>query len=147
MTHQQNVLQFPVTIAQGFHPFSSQTWKVSPTAPMVLQGTPCGRVGHRRSFFQHPHLILRMGVFSSHKKKIKIISLTLDTHTHTLLCHDEAAKSRISENLTPYKVEMHHQLPLYLVVQISEKYFLPDRHIISNKIPKQLVMGRFLRNC
>ncbi len=37
--------RFLVTIAEGSHPIPSRTRKLSPPAPMVLQGTLCGRVG------------------------------------------------------------------------------------------------------
>ena len=38
--------------AAGTHPVPSRTRSLSPPAPMVLQGKPCGRVGHcHRSLF------------------------------------------------------------------------------------------------
>src|ERR1700684_2753 len=37
--------KFPAAIAEGSHPFPSRTRKLSPPAPMVLHGKPCGRVG------------------------------------------------------------------------------------------------------
>ena len=36
---------FLAAIAEGSHPIPSRTRKLSPPAPMVLQGRPCGRVG------------------------------------------------------------------------------------------------------
>jgi hypothetical protein len=36
-------------IALGKHPVPSRTRKLSPSAPMVLHGRPCGRVGRRRT--------------------------------------------------------------------------------------------------
>ncbi len=42
---------FSVVIAVGSHPISSRTRKLSPPAPMVLHGFPCGRVGRRRICF------------------------------------------------------------------------------------------------
>lgn len=46
---QQNSKTFleRVTIAAGIHLFPFRTEKLSPPAPMVLQGRPCGRVGRR----------------------------------------------------------------------------------------------------
>ena len=41
--------RFPVAIAAGSHPFPSRTRKLSPPAPMVLEGRPSGRVGRRRN--------------------------------------------------------------------------------------------------
>ena len=41
---------FPVIIGEGSHPFPFRTRKLSPPPPMVLQGKPCGRVGHCRDF-------------------------------------------------------------------------------------------------
>ena len=38
-----------VVMAKGKHPVPSRTRKLSPPAPMVLHGRPCGRVGHRRT--------------------------------------------------------------------------------------------------
>src|ERR1700754_3044984 len=38
-----------VAIAVGKHPVPSRTRKLSPPAPMVLHGRPCGRVGRRRT--------------------------------------------------------------------------------------------------
>ncbi len=40
-----------VTIAAGIHLFPFRTEKLSPPAPMVLQGRLCGRVGRRPFFF------------------------------------------------------------------------------------------------
>ena len=39
---------FPVTLAEGSHPFPSRTRQLSPPAPMVLHWQRCGRVGRRR---------------------------------------------------------------------------------------------------
>ncbi len=47
----ETFLEFPVTIAWGSHPIPFRTRKLSPTAPMVLQGKPCGRVGRCRIVF------------------------------------------------------------------------------------------------
>ena len=38
-----------VVIAPGKRPATFRTWKLSPAAPMVLQPTGCGRVGHRHN--------------------------------------------------------------------------------------------------
>src|SRR5690349_25158748 len=44
-----------VVIALGKRPVTIRTRKLSLTAPMVLQGGPCGRVGHRRTnFIENP---------------------------------------------------------------------------------------------
>src|SRR5665647_895135 len=40
--------RFSAVIAEGSHLFPFRTEKLSPPAPMVLQGQPCGRVGRRR---------------------------------------------------------------------------------------------------
>ena len=40
--------KFSAVIAEGSHLFPFRTEKLSPPAPMVLQGRPCGRVGRRR---------------------------------------------------------------------------------------------------
>jgi hypothetical protein len=37
-----------VTIAEGSHPFPSRTRSLSPPAPTILQGQPCGTIGRRR---------------------------------------------------------------------------------------------------
>src|SRR6478735_11537611 len=39
-------------IARGKRPVPFRTRKLSLSAPMVLQGGPCGRVGHRRTSFE-----------------------------------------------------------------------------------------------
>src|SRR4051794_832215 len=39
-------------IAWGKRPVPFRTRKLRPTAPMVLHSGGCGRVGHRRTFFQ-----------------------------------------------------------------------------------------------
>jgi hypothetical protein len=44
-------LKFSVAIAKRRHPFPSRTRKLSSSAPMVLHGRLCGRVGRRRNFF------------------------------------------------------------------------------------------------
>jgi hypothetical protein len=44
------LVSFPVVTAEGPHPISFRTRKLSPPAPMVLHGYPCGRVGHCRNF-------------------------------------------------------------------------------------------------
>ena len=41
-------------MAKGKHPVPFRTRKLSSSAPMVLQGRPCGRVGHRRTYFRAP---------------------------------------------------------------------------------------------
>ena len=41
---------FLVVMAEGPYPIPSRTRKSSPPAPMVLQGPPCGRVGHRQIY-------------------------------------------------------------------------------------------------
>ena len=41
-----------VVIAPGIRPATFRTWKLSPAAPMVLQPTGCGRVGHRHNTLQ-----------------------------------------------------------------------------------------------
>ena len=41
-----------VVIAPGKRPATFRTWKLSPAAPMVLQPTGCGRVGHRHNTTQ-----------------------------------------------------------------------------------------------
>jgi hypothetical protein len=38
-----------VTIAEGKHPFPSRTRSLSPPAPTILQGQPCGTIGRCRS--------------------------------------------------------------------------------------------------
>ena len=42
--------RFLATIAEGPHPIPSRTRKLSPPAPMVLQGGLCGRVGRRQIY-------------------------------------------------------------------------------------------------
>ena len=42
-------------IARGKRPVSFRTRKLRLSAPMVLQGGPCGRVGHRRTYFRNGH--------------------------------------------------------------------------------------------
>ena len=44
--------RFSVALAEGVHLFPFRTEKLSPPAPMVLQGKPCGRVGRRRIIWQ-----------------------------------------------------------------------------------------------
>jgi hypothetical protein len=44
---------FSAVIAEGSHLFPFRTEKLSPPAPMVLQGQPCGRVGRRRISMTH----------------------------------------------------------------------------------------------
>jgi hypothetical protein len=39
----------PATRAKGPHPFPFRTRQLSPSAPMVLHGGLCGRVGRRRA--------------------------------------------------------------------------------------------------
>src|SRR5438067_10105080 len=48
------VYDFPVVLPEGPHPIPSRTRKLSPPGPMVLHGSPCGRVGRRRSLFPAP---------------------------------------------------------------------------------------------
>ena len=48
-------LLIPVAIAEGQHLFPFRTEQLSPPAPMVLLGTPGGRVGRCRIFLEaHP---------------------------------------------------------------------------------------------
>ena len=44
--------RFPAVLAEGPHPFPFRTRKLSPPAPMILHGKPCGNVGHRRNINQ-----------------------------------------------------------------------------------------------
>ena len=50
-TDWKNKTVFPVVLARGKHPFPFRTRPLSPSAPMVLHGGPCGRVGRRRELF------------------------------------------------------------------------------------------------
>ena len=57
---------FLVVMAEGPYPIPSRTRKSSPPAPMVLQGPPCGRVGHRQIYGADtgrcpPHTFLTAG--------------------------------------------------------------------------------------
>jgi hypothetical protein len=45
----QDVARVSAAIASGKRPDTFRTRKLRLTAPMVLQGGPCGRVGHRRT--------------------------------------------------------------------------------------------------
>jgi hypothetical protein len=45
---------FSVAIAEGSHLFPSRTEKLSSPAPMVLPGTPGGRVGRHRNKLHEP---------------------------------------------------------------------------------------------
>ena len=45
---------FSVAIAKRSHPFPSRTRKLSSSAPMVLHGRLCGRVGRRRKSLESP---------------------------------------------------------------------------------------------
>ena len=54
---------FQVTMAAGNHLFPSRTEKLSPPAPMVLQGRPCGRVGRRLVLFTEAPLVGAFVVF------------------------------------------------------------------------------------
>ena len=48
---------FPVAIAEGRHLFPFRTEQLSPPAPMVLPGSPGGRVGRCRDLFRKALLI------------------------------------------------------------------------------------------
>jgi hypothetical protein len=59
------VQQFPVAIAAKSHPFPSRTRKLSSPAPMVLGGSPPGRVGRRRNNrTKAPHRVIWCGAFA-----------------------------------------------------------------------------------
>src|SRR5689334_23816266 len=53
-----------VVIALGKRPVTFRTRKLSLSAPMVLQGGPCGRVGRRRTPFRKSPVPLWHGAFS-----------------------------------------------------------------------------------
>ena len=55
--------EFSVAIARGSHPFPFRTRKLSLSAPMVLHGWLCGRVGRRRILFYKALSVIRMGPF------------------------------------------------------------------------------------
>ena len=59
----EETLSFPVVIAEGKHLFPFRTEPLSPLAPMVLLGSPSGRVGRCR-IFQKP-IPLGVGFFVS----------------------------------------------------------------------------------
>ena len=61
------VPDFSVAIARRSHPFPFRTRKLSSSAPMVLHGRLCGRVGRCRSFFieQKPLTACGKGFFAS----------------------------------------------------------------------------------
>ena len=46
--------RFSVAIAKRLHPFPFRTRKLSSSAPMVLHGRLCGRVGRRRILLRNP---------------------------------------------------------------------------------------------
>ena len=53
---------FVVVLARGKHPFPFRTRQLSLSAPMILQGQPCGKVGRRHILFSsEPYLGLWPG--------------------------------------------------------------------------------------
>src|SRR5690606_16311445 len=52
-THTTRERVCSVTTAEGVHPAPFRTRKLSPPAPLVLHGEPCGRVGHRGTTLHH----------------------------------------------------------------------------------------------
>src|SRR6478752_3182208 len=57
-----------VVIALGKRPVTFRTRKLSLSAPMVLQGGPCGRVGRRRTpFTGKPRVLVDTGLFCVHE--------------------------------------------------------------------------------
>ena len=71
-----------VVIAPGKRPATFRTWKLSPAAPMVLQPTGCGRVGHRHNTLQasgqEPN-----GSWPLRYPTQQNLALTTDTHKTT----------------------------------------------------------------
>ena len=59
----KNFVSFPVARAEGTHPIPFRTRKLSPPAPMVLHGSLCGRVGHRRGLISEDPILMD-GVFT-----------------------------------------------------------------------------------
>jgi hypothetical protein len=67
--------EFPVTLAEGSHPFPSRTRKLSPPAPMVLRWQRRGRVGRRRIKNQKPRK--NLGAFLSSEQFLIRLHLPL----------------------------------------------------------------------
>src|ERR1700712_2202486 len=55
--------RFLVAIPEGTHPIPSRTRSLRPPGPMVLHGTPCGRVGRCQDFFSKPVEVILDGLF------------------------------------------------------------------------------------
>ena len=56
-------IKFSVVLAKGSHPFPFRTRKLSLSAPMVLHGRLCGRVGRRRIRFWNAFILNGWGHF------------------------------------------------------------------------------------
>ena len=57
---------FSAATAKRQHPFPSRTRKLSSSAPMVLHGKLCGRVGRRRIFLTRNQILIPGFYFRSH---------------------------------------------------------------------------------
>ena len=67
-------LDISVAIAKRSHPFPFRTRKLSSSAPMVLHGRLCGRVGRRRLFYAKPQSEMTGAFFvlSGHKRGLPL---------------------------------------------------------------------------
>ena len=52
----KTLTDFVVVLARGKHPFPFRTRQLSLSAPMILQGQPCGKVGRRHISFEKASL-------------------------------------------------------------------------------------------
>ena len=76
------LLIFTAVIAKRIHPFPFRTRKLSSSAPMVLHGRLCGRVGHRRFLYKSPFELCSMGLFVFCPRKFLLVSFKLHYGEH-----------------------------------------------------------------
>src|ERR1700760_1273695 len=57
-----NIHSVSAAIARGKRPVTFRTRKLRLSAPMVLQGGPCGRVGHRRTSSKDEAILVQDGL-------------------------------------------------------------------------------------
>jgi len=97
------ISRLPVVMAEGTHPATFRTRKLSPPAPMVLQGRPCGRVGRRGIIFGRgrpsgrPLLVVRpLAVLDVHGPDSRDVR-----HRHSLACATTTTHSPSNRSAEP----------------------------------------------
>jgi hypothetical protein len=122
-------LVVPVVLARGKHPVPSRTRKLSPSAPMVLHGRLCGRVGHRRTQHTQKGPPPQTEALSTFQEAVQRAGTTPIRSICTARQHNPPARRALADFPSPFGADDRSDGPLS----------------IANVDPLRVRMGKALR--